>query len=159
MQEQGLSGPRSKRVPMQMDHIVLNVENMEEMIAFYREVLELQPERLDAYRSGKAPFPSVRINEQTIIDLFPRDFWAKPGQHRVDPGNLNHFCLSTTKTAWDHLVERLRTHDVPVESGPVRRYGARGTGISVYLRDPDGNQIELRYYAEGDAGDYPSLGS
>ena len=58
-----------------MDHIVLNVEDEEKMIAFYSEVLELVPERLEEYRAGDVPFPSVRLNSDTIIDLFPKRIW------------------------------------------------------------------------------------
>lgn len=44
-------------------------------------------------------------------------------------------------------VERLRAHDVPIEVGPVKRFGARGReGTSVYFRDPDGNLLELMSY-------------
>jgi catechol-2,3-dioxygenase len=43
-----------------MDHIVLNVEDDSKMITFYTEVLEMQPERLEEYRAGRVPFPSVR---------------------------------------------------------------------------------------------------
>jgi catechol 2,3-dioxygenase-like lactoylglutathione lyase family enzyme len=55
-----------------MDHIVLNVENEEKMIAFYSEVLQMPAERLQEYRAGEVPFPSVRLNSNTIIDLFPK---------------------------------------------------------------------------------------
>ena len=49
-----------------MDHIVLNVEDDEKMIAFYSEVLMFEPERLAEYRAGEVPFPSVRLNADTI---------------------------------------------------------------------------------------------
>ena len=52
-----------------MDHIVLNVEDDEKMMAFYSKVLMLEAERLHEYRSDMVPFPSVRLNSGTIIDL------------------------------------------------------------------------------------------
>ncbi len=55
-----------------LDHIVLNVKDDEKMIAFYSEVLMFASERLDEYRAGDVPFPSVRLNSDTIIDLFSR---------------------------------------------------------------------------------------
>ena len=55
-----------------MDHIVLNVEDDEKMIVFYSKVLMFAPERLAEYRTGDMPFPSVRLNSDTIIDLFSR---------------------------------------------------------------------------------------
>ena len=54
-----------------MDHIVLNVEDDEKMMDFYSKVLMLEAERLQEYRAGMVPFPSVRLNLDTIIDLFP----------------------------------------------------------------------------------------
>jgi hypothetical protein len=60
-----------------MDHIVLNVEDDERMIFFYSKVLMLASERLEEYRAGKVPFPSVRMNTDTIIDLFPKKMWQK----------------------------------------------------------------------------------
>ena len=51
-----------------MDHIVVNVEDEEKMIAFYSNVLEFPPERLEDFRAGDAPFPSVRLNSELIID-------------------------------------------------------------------------------------------
>ena len=58
-----------------MGHIVLNVNDDEQMIAFYTNVLMLAPERLEEYRAGDAPFPSVRLNSDTIMDLFPKKMW------------------------------------------------------------------------------------
>ncbi|MEH0019688.1 MAG: VOC family protein [Desulfobacter sp.] len=130
-----------------MDHIVLNVEDVEKMAAFYSQVLMLETERLSAYREGKVPFPSVRMNPDTIIDLFPKDLWQQEGD-APGPGreNLNHFCLAMEKDAWEALTGRLKTDNIPLEEGPVKRWGARGTGTSVYFRDPEGNFIEARYY-------------
>lgn len=129
-----------------MDHIVLNAEDVDGMVAFYAQVLGLATDRLADYRAGKVPFPSVRLNADTVIDLFPKRLW----QHH-DPGgsgrvNLNHFCMALDKQAWDALGERLQANGVAIEEGPVPRWGARGTGISIYFSDPEGNRIEARYY-------------
>jgi len=70
-----------------MDHIVLNVEDDEKMIAFYSKVLMLAPERLDEYNAGDVPFPSVRLNSNTIIDLFPKKMWQKSA--RAEQGGEN----------------------------------------------------------------------
>ena len=129
-----------------MDHIVLNVEDDEKMITFYSKVLMLPPERLEEYHAGKVPFPSVRLNTDTIIDLFPKKMWqksARPGQGRE---NLNHFCIALSKRVWENLLERLKANNVDIEEGPVPRWGAHGTGTSIYFQDPEGNLIEARYY-------------
>jgi catechol 2,3-dioxygenase-like lactoylglutathione lyase family enzyme len=129
-----------------MDHIVLNVEDDEKMVAFYAKVLMFPTERLDEYRSGKVPFPSVRLNEDTIIDLFPKKIWQESSRAGEGRENLNHFCIALSRESWQELLERLHANAVPIEQGPVPRWGAHGTGTSVYFRDPEGNLIEARYY-------------
>jgi catechol 2,3-dioxygenase-like lactoylglutathione lyase family enzyme len=129
-----------------MDHIVLNVEDDERMIAFYAEVLMFPPERVDEYRAGSIPFPSLRLNRDTIIDLFPKKMWQTSSRQGDGRENLNHFCIALTEEAWQELLERLATHGVPIEEGPVQRWGAHGTGTSVYFRDPEGNLIEAKHY-------------
>ena len=129
-----------------MDHIVLNVKNMDAMLNFYTNVLMLVAERLEAYRGGQAPFPSVRIDPHTIIDLFPENLWRRNAAGGKGAVNLNHFCLAMDKRSWDALTTRLEADDVAIEEGPVPRWGARGMGTSIYFRDPESNLIEARYY-------------
>ena len=129
-----------------MDHIVLNVEDDEKMITFYASVLQLAPERLQEYRSGTVPFPSVRLNSNTIIDLFPKKMWQTNSPNSSGREHLNHFCMAMDKKSWDELLERLKANAIAIEEGPVPRWGAHGTGISIYFRDPEGNLTEARYY-------------
>lgn len=129
-----------------MDHIVLNVEDVEKMITFYSKILMLLPDRLDEYHAGKVPFPSVRLNTNTIIDLFPKKLWQKSTRSEQGRVNLNHFCIAMSKRTWEDLLERLQANSVDIDEGPVPRWGAHGTGMSIYFRDPEGNLIEARYY-------------
>jgi len=131
-----------------MDHIVLNVEDDEKMIVFYSKVLMLTPERLEEYREAKVPFPSVRLNSDTLIDLFPKKMWQKAPRAGRGYENLNHFCISLSMDAWKNLLERLKSNKVDIEEGPVPRWGAHGSGTSIYFRDPEANLIEARYYEE-----------
>ena len=55
----------------EMDHIVLCTRHVDRAIEFYERILGLAAERLAEFRAGEAPFPSVRINPGTIIDLLP----------------------------------------------------------------------------------------
>jgi len=142
-----------------MDHIVLNVEDDERMIAFYSKVLMLVPERLKEYRAGEVPFPSVRLNADTIIDLFPKKKWQKSARAGQRRENLNHFCIALSKRTWEDLLERLKAKNVTIEEGPVPRWGAHGTGTSIYFRDPEGNLIEARYYEGKDNSEKCLLGS
>ncbi len=129
-----------------MDHIVLNVEDDEKMVAFYSEVLQMPTERLEEYRAGEVPFPSLRLNPHTIIDLFPKKLWQRTSQQGGGRENLNHFCITISKGDWDSLARRLQATNIPIERGPLHLRGARGTGTSIYFRDPEGNLIEARYY-------------
>jgi catechol 2,3-dioxygenase-like lactoylglutathione lyase family enzyme len=119
-----------------MDHIVLVVGDVERSVAWYRDRLGLEVLRLDEWKDGKAPFPSVRVNEGTIIDILAG---TRTGT------NVDHLCLVLAPT---DLAELAASDEFDVLDGPVSRWGARGEGTSVYVRDPDGNVVELRHYGE-----------
>lgn len=130
-----------------LDHIVLNAEDVEALVRFYTTVVELEPERLEEFRAGAVPFPSVRLNADTVIDLAPRGMWVGSRPRTLGRPNLNHFCLTLDKTEWDNLRARLAAHKI-VADGPHPRWGAHGGGTSVYFHDPEGNEIEARYYGD-----------
>lgn len=131
----------------ELDHIVLNVADIERSLQFYTEVMGLKPERLEAFRTGKAGFPSVRISPGTIIDLFPtKDPAATDGGGEKIKRNLNHFCLVVGKDNFSGMVDFLARRQIAILEGPVSRWGARGQATSVYFHDPDGNVIEIRCY-------------
>jgi catechol 2,3-dioxygenase-like lactoylglutathione lyase family enzyme len=125
-----------------LDHIVLNVKDVERSLAFYRGCLGLAAERVEEWRRGALPFPSVRINAGTLIDLV-RD---SEGADRNSP-NLAHFCLVTEDEDLTIVAAELSSAGVTIETGPAMRSGARGNGLSIYFRDPDQNLIEVRTYA------------
>jgi catechol 2,3-dioxygenase-like lactoylglutathione lyase family enzyme len=129
-----------------MDHIVINVVDIDIMVQFYTEVLQLSSERLEEFKGQEVPFPSVRLTKDTIIDLFPKKLWEKTNPDEMCRPNLNHFCLSTDKGSWEKLQERLKQNGVEIDDGPVKRWGAHGPGVSIYFRDPEENVIEVRYY-------------
>lgn len=139
-----------------MDHIVINANNIDKMLWFYTVVLQLTSERLEEFNNHKVPFPSVRLTKDTVIDLFPKKLWEKTNPDEVCRPNLNHFCLSTDKDSWKKLLERLGESSVQIDDGPVKRWGAHGTGVSIYFRDPEENVIEARYYDDSEV-DTPCL--
>jgi catechol 2,3-dioxygenase-like lactoylglutathione lyase family enzyme len=126
-----------------LDHIVLNVTDVERSLAFYERVLGMGAERVEQWRRGELRFPSVRVNESTIIDLVQAP--AEPSERRL---NLAHFCLVTDDADLDSVARELSSAGVAIEVGPATRSGARGNALSIYFRDPDNNLIELRTYAQ-----------
>ena len=136
--------PRIKII--ELDHIVLNVSDIDRSLRFYTEILALEGERVEQFKAGKVGFPSVRISAGTVIDLFPRKGNASaPAKGKTD-GNLNHFCLVVGADNFAGAVEYLKANDIAIREGPVSRWGARGQATSVYFLDPDGNEIEIRCY-------------
>ncbi len=131
----------------ELDHIVLNVGDIQRSLEFYTGVLGLDGERVDEFKAGKVGFPSVRINGDTIIDLFPtRSAGDADKQTEKRQGNLNHFCLVVGPQDFSGIVGYLSQRGIAVRQGPVSRWGARGKATSVYFLDPDGNEIEIRCY-------------
>jgi catechol 2,3-dioxygenase-like lactoylglutathione lyase family enzyme len=117
-----------------LDHIVLNVADVERSLAWYVGLIGLEPVRVDLWRDRQVLFPSVRVDAGTIIDLVES---APSGV------NMDHLCLVVTRAD----VESIVTDDrFTVVDGPGTRYGARGDGWSVYVHDPDGNTVEFRSY-------------
>ncbi len=123
-----------------MDHIVLVCTDVEKSLDWYTNRLGLAAERVEEWRRGETFFPSVRITATTIIDLLPRrDAAANPASK-----NLDHFCVVIDPVDLDALAA---SGDFEVASGPTDGlFGAQGYARSLYVRDPDGNTVELRSY-------------
>ena len=119
------------------DHLVLRCADVERTLAWYVDRLGLEPVAVDEWRRGDAPFPSVRVNAETIIDL------VDSRGETPDEGRLDHICLVVEAI---DLAALAASGEFDVEEGPVRRSGARGVGTSVYVHDPDGLVVELRHY-------------
>ncbi len=117
-----------------LDHVVLNVADVERSLAFYCDELGLAPERVEEWRRGEVPFPSVRVDGSTIIDLLAA---PRTGE------NADHLCLVVDPVDLDAVKASGR---FDVVDGPATRFGARGNGTSLYVNDPDGNTVELRHY-------------
>ena len=118
-----------------IDHIVLNVADVERSVRWYVEHFGLKPERLDEWRRGEVPFASLRIDDATLIDLF-----AQP----CTGVNADHISLVVDASVDLQVVAASGQFDVVHE--PFVIWGARGNGLGLYVRDPDGNVIELKHY-------------
>jgi len=119
----------------QLDHIVLRVADPEVSLAWYTERFGFKAHRVEAYRAGTVPFPSVEICPGTIIDL--------DGRKAATGVNLSHFAIVIDEIDLKALAA---SGEFPGADGPYRRWGARGPADLLYVKDPDGNIIELRHY-------------
>ena len=118
-----------------LDHIVLVVADVEASLAFYCDKLGLPGERVEEWRAGEVTFPSARINDHTIIDLFAGE---------PSGANLDHFAMAVTPDT--DLGAVVDSGQFEIVTAPVTRWGARGDGLSLYVRDPDENTVELKRY-------------
>jgi catechol 2,3-dioxygenase-like lactoylglutathione lyase family enzyme len=123
------------------DHIVLRIRDKAAMLAFYEGVLGLAIDR-DRPELG---LTHIRAGAQ-MIDLVtldgPLGKLGGAGPER-EGRNLDHFCLQVRPFDKAAIRAHLAAHGVAiVEDG--QRYGADGAGFSIYVRDPEGNTVELK---------------
>ncbi len=118
----------------ELDHVVLRCTDQKRMLEFYTGILGMREERrieqigLIQLRAGKS-----------MIDLVPA-----PGAIEEKSRNVDHVCLGIEADDMGEIARRLANHSVQVIGEPAMRYGARGMGLSIYIRDPEGNVIELK---------------
>ena len=125
-----------------IDHVVLRVRNPRASIAFYRDVLgcKVVRERPDLglihIRAGASMIDLVDVDGE-----LGRRGGAAPGQ---DAHNVDHVCLRVDPFDETSLRQHLMARGM-VPIGPAsRNFGAEGDGLSLYIRDPDGNIVELK---------------
>ena len=130
-----------------IDHIVLRTTKLAEMLRFYGTVLGCQVERETSVETG---LTQLRAGN-ALIDLVTVD--SRLGAMGGGPptpteNNLDHFCLQLKPIAEEDIKAHLAAHGI--ETGSFEsRYGAEGSGRSIYLKDPEGNTVELRSQISG----------
>ena len=120
-----------------LDHLVLTVASIEVTVNFCTRILGMRAVTFGAGRTALA-FGTSKINLHQAGHEF------EPKARRPTPGSAD-LCLIVTDGIPAVMAE-LAAAGVETEAGPVERTGALGTVISCYLRDPDGNLIELSCY-------------
>lgn len=130
-----------------IDHFVLTVRDIPATCEFYSRVLGM---RVESFGEGRI---ALRFGEQKInLHQAGREF--EPKAQVPTPGSAD-FCL-ITQTPLAEVIDALRALTVPIVQGPVPKTGAVGPITSVYLRDPDGNLVEISNYALVAPSDMPS---
>lgn len=121
-----------------LDHLVLTVADMEATCQFYQNVLGMVPKQFTP--ADGSPRWALSFGNQKI-NLHPAGKEYAPKANRPTPGSADLCFLSEqTVSDWqDHFSAR----GIEIEEGPVRRTGATGPILSLYIRDPDKNLIEI----------------
>jgi catechol 2,3-dioxygenase-like lactoylglutathione lyase family enzyme len=123
---------------VELDHIILNVNDVKKSVDFYVGVLGFQRDQ------DREPFSIVRVNSGTTIQLAP---WGTQGGE--------HLAFAMSRTEYDAVLARVRSADIAYGDrfdsvGNMREPGeeltARGIGKGVYFFDPNKHLIEIRYY-------------
>lgn len=120
----------------QLDHVVLTVANIHATTDFYAEVLGMEIVTFNGRTALKFGDQKINLNQ--------RGHEFEPKAARPTPGSTD-FCFITL-TPLEEVVEYLKLLKIHIEEGPVERIGAVGKLVSVYIRDPDQNLIEISNY-------------
>lgn len=129
-----------------LDHLVINVEDVEVSCSWYERALGMAREDSNPARGGSSR-TSLKFGPQKI-NLRPlrasKEEWFTAEHPAAGSQDL---CFLTQATP-DEVVRHLGSCGITVEVGPVEKRGARGRLMSVYCRDPDRNLIEIASYVE-----------
>ena len=118
----------------ELDHVVLRSREQERALDFYTRILGLKEER----RIAQIGLIQLRAG-RSMIDLVPAS------DPRVETAlNVDHVCIGVEARDLNEVARYLRELSVEVIGEPAMRYGARGQGLSIYVRDPEGNVVELK---------------
>jgi len=122
-----------------LDHLVLTVADLQRTIRFYTDILGMDEITFGNNRKALA-FGDQKINLHECGNEF------EPKAKTPCPGSADLCFISATPVEkWQSF---LLSKGVPVEEGPVQRTGAKGPIRSLYIRDPDGNLIEISNYLQ-----------
>jgi len=126
-----------------IDHVVLRVRDLPAMIRFYEQALGFNVER----RLDRINLVQMRAGA-SMLDLILSDARAPAAASEAPPSqsqapNMDHLCFRIEP--FDRAAIEARLGPLGIAVGETfQRYGAEGTGPSVYFHDPEGNQIELK---------------
>lgn len=120
-----------------IDHLVLTVADIDRTVDFYTRILGM--EKIE-FAQGRI---ALACGEQKInLHQLGKEF--EPRAEHVRAGSAD-LCL-IIDTPIEQAIEHIQQHGVDLIAGPVSRSGAKGKIISAYLRDPDGNLLEVSNY-------------
>jgi catechol 2,3-dioxygenase-like lactoylglutathione lyase family enzyme len=121
-----------------IDHIILNVNDIDKSVEFYVGVMGFSNEGKDG------PFTVIRVSDDFTLQLAP---WGTKGNE--------HYAFALSRTDFDACFERLKSlgipygdsfHTVGTNAGPGIETGSRGPAPTVYFNDPNNHLLEIRTY-------------
>ncbi len=133
----------------EIDHVVFRCREQAKMLDFYTRLLGLKEERrieqigLIQLRAGSAMIDLV-ASDLVPSDLVPSGPAPSASAAQAKSINVDHVCLGIETRDLSGIAAYLKANAVEVIGEPSTRYGARGMGFSIYVRDPEGNVIELK---------------
>jgi catechol 2,3-dioxygenase-like lactoylglutathione lyase family enzyme len=125
-------------MPLQLDHMILPVADLEQSISFYSEILGC------AYEGEQEPFSVIRVTPELTLQLAP---WGTEGGA--------HLAFALPRAEFDEAFDRVKAAGIPYGDsfhavgnmqGPGNEPGSRGDGEAVYFFDPNQHLIEIRHY-------------
>ena len=119
-----------------IDHIVLVCADVEASLRWWQQTFGVETERVDLWRAGEVPFPSIRLSPTALVDLVGG---ARTGE------NMDHVAIAVDLPG-ERLAAFAQEHALDVVGAPADLFGAQGRGRGIYVRDPDGNTVEIRTY-------------
>jgi catechol 2,3-dioxygenase-like lactoylglutathione lyase family enzyme len=130
--------PRRGAMEPSLDHLILRVNDRQESIRFFTEILGF------GYEGERDPFSVIRVNRNLVLQLAP---WGTEGGE--------HLAFAMTEAEFEQVFQRIRQagiaygdsfHAVGNQQGPGDEAGARGPGKALYCFDPSRHLIEIRFY-------------
>ena len=124
---------------LKIDHIVITVKDINKSISFYSNILEMELQEFyslsDNTTRKSLKFGNQKINLHEALNPF------SPHAKHPSPGAVD-ICFISTKPI-SEWIDRLKKNKINIEDGPVQKTGANGPILSIYIRDPDENLIEI----------------
>lgn len=126
-----------------IDHLVLTVKDIEATCHFYSTLFDME---VVTFAGNRKALVFGAPNNQQKINLHQYGNEFEPKAHKVQPGSADICFISSVP------IEQITKKGGSIIEGPIQRTGAMGAILSIYLRDPDGNLLEVSNYLEAHNG-------